>query len=105
MKLDFLSRFRHRFRQRRKLNSGFDGPDISDIETVQSMVRGIVSTRGDEIGCDECFEKVDRYAEMVLEGRDAAAVLPLVRDHLDRCNDCREEFEALLTVLRALAER
>jgi predicted anti-sigma-YlaC factor YlaD len=28
--------------------------------------------------------------------------MPLVQDHLGRCDDCREEFEALLAALRAL---
>ena len=66
------------------------------------MVRGIVTTRPDEIGCDECFEQVGRFVEMVLDGRDAASALPLVQDHLERCDDCCEEYEALLEALRSL---
>jgi predicted anti-sigma-YlaC factor YlaD len=62
-----------------------------------------MTTRPDEIGCDECFEHVDRFVEMRLAGKKAAEAMPLVQDHLDRCNDCREEFEALLTALRALS--
>jgi len=27
--------------------------------------------------------------------------MPLVRDHLDRCPDCNEEYEALLLSLQA----
>ncbi len=74
-----------------------------DPETLGQMVRGILSTRPDEIGCDECFEQLDRFVELTLAGKDAAAAMPLVRDHLDRCHDCREEFEALLLALRAVA--
>ena len=103
MKETLFSRLWKLFGQKTRPESGFGGPEPTDTDAVKMMVRGIMSTRADEIGCDECFERVDRYAELVLEGRDAAAALPLVRDHLDRCNDCREEFEALLTALRALA--
>lgn len=71
--------------------------------TLKRMVRGVLSTRPDEIGCDECFEQLDRFVEMTLAGKDAAEAMPLVQDHLDRCDDCREEFEALLAALRALA--
>jgi predicted anti-sigma-YlaC factor YlaD len=67
------------------------------------MVSGIITTRPDEIGCDECFEQLDRFVEMKLAGKNAAEAMPLVQDHLERCDDCREEFEALLTALRALA--
>jgi predicted anti-sigma-YlaC factor YlaD len=61
----------------------------------------IAGTRADEIGCDECYAQLDRFAELVLAGMDAAAALPLVEDHLARCHDCREEFEALLAALQA----
>jgi hypothetical protein len=56
----------------------------------------------DEIGCDECFRQLDEFVEMALDGKDAAEAMPLVWDHLERCGDCREEFEALLAALHAL---
>jgi predicted anti-sigma-YlaC factor YlaD len=62
----------------------------------------VLTTRADEIGCDECFEQIDRFVEMTLAGKDAAEAMPLVQDHLSRCRDCREEFETLLHVLREL---
>jgi hypothetical protein len=74
-----------------------------DLDMLKQMVRGIVTTRPDEIGCDECFEQLDRFVEMTLAGKNAAEAMPLVQDHLERCDDCREEFEALLAALRALA--
>jgi len=73
-----------------------------DLDTLKQMVRGIITTRPDEIGCDECFEQLDRFVEMKLAGKNAAEAMPLVEDHLERCDDCREEFEALLAALRAL---
>ena len=69
---------------------------------VKRMVRAILSSHEDEIGCDDCFEEVDRFVDMTLAGRNAAEAMPLVADHLQRCRDCRDEFEALLHVLRAL---
>jgi predicted anti-sigma-YlaC factor YlaD len=67
------------------------------------MVRNILTARPEEIGCDECFEQLDRFVEMELAGKNAAQAMPLVQDHLERCDDCREEFEALLAALRALS--
>jgi hypothetical protein len=69
--------------------------------TLKRMVRILIATRPDEIGCDECFEKLDRFVELMLTGKNAAEAMPLVEDHLRRCRDCREEFETLLAVLRA----
>jgi hypothetical protein len=73
------------------------------LDTLKKMMRSIVTTRPDEIGCDECFEQLSRFVELVLADQPAAALMPLVQDHLDRCADCREEYEALLRALRASA--
>jgi len=74
------------------------------LKDLKKMVRSIANTKPDEIGCDECFDQVDRFAELKLLGKDAAEALPLVQDHLDRCGGCQEEFEALLDCLRATTE-
>ena len=72
-------------------------------DMLKKMVRNVLSTRPDEIGCDECFEQLDRFVEMKLAGKNAAAAMPLVQDHLERCHCCHQEFEALLSALQALA--
>jgi hypothetical protein len=74
-----------------------------NLDRLKRMAREIITTRPDEIGCDECFEQLDRFVEMKLAGKNAAEAMPLVQDHLERCDDCREEFEALLAALRTLA--
>lgn len=52
-------------------------------------------------GCDECYQRADAFAELRLAGKSAAEVMPLVEAHLAACPGCAEEFEALLTALRA----
>lgn len=73
-----------------------------DAQQLRQLIQGVFSTRPDELGCDDCYEQVDRFAEMVLSGKGAAEAMPLVQDHLNRCSDCREEFEALLNALQAI---
>ncbi len=70
-------------------------------DDVVKLVRVVAETHETEIGCDECFERLDIFAETELSGVDASAAMPLVGDHLDKCADCRSKFEALLTALRA----
>jgi hypothetical protein len=67
---------------------------------VVKLVRVVAETREIEIGCDECFERLDSFAEAELSGLEASAAMPLVGDHLQKCEDCRSKFEALLTALR-----
>jgi hypothetical protein len=48
-----------------------------------------------EIGCDACFDGLDRYVELELAGADTEAALPGFKAHLDGCPACREEYESL----------
>ena len=50
---------------------------------------------GPEVGCDACFEEIDRYVELELAGVDADAAIPGFRAHLAGCPACREEHESL----------
>lgn len=65
------------------------------------LVEHIFATEADEIDCDACFSKLDRYAEITLAGQDAARFMPRVDSHLRHCPACREEYEALLSALKA----
>jgi hypothetical protein len=54
-----------------------------------------------EVGCEECFERLDEFVELEVAGLDADAAVPGLRAHLDGCPACREEHDALF----ALADR
>ncbi len=69
---------------------------------VINLVRVIAGTHETEIGCDECFEQLDSFAETEISGAEASVAMPLVGDHLDKCADCRSKFEALLRALRGM---
>jgi len=73
-----------------------------DQKILREIIHNVLNVHDGEFTCTECFEQLDRFAELVLLGRNAAEAMPLVQEHLDHCDTCREEFEALLTALRAL---
>jgi hypothetical protein len=52
-----------------------------------------------EVGCDECFDQLDRFVELELAGVDADAELPGLRTHLAGCPACREEHDSLLALV------
>jgi hypothetical protein len=67
---------------------------------IVKLVRVVADTRETEIGCDECFERLDSFAEAELSGVKASTAMPAVGDHLRKCEDCCSKLEALLTALR-----
>jgi hypothetical protein len=58
----------------------------------------LLGSEGPEIGCDECFDKLDVYVEAELEGRDPDAAVPGLRAHLAGCPACAEEHASLLAL-------
>jgi hypothetical protein len=72
--------------------------------TLKKIIKSIGMIKEEEIGCDTCFEELDRFVDMLREGKDPAQVLPLVQNHLEICPCCQEETEALLNALAAIDE-
>jgi len=49
-----------------------------------------------EVSCEECFAQLDRYVELSLADRAGAdRRLPGMREHLDGCPACAEEYLSL----------
>ena len=66
-----------------------DRPDLK-----QALGR-LLGPAAPEVGCEVCFEELDRYVELEVAGADADAAIPGLRAHLDGCPACREEHESL----------
>ena len=65
------------------------------------MIDGLLGPEGPEVSCEECFERLDEYVELELEGADAETRVSGMRAHLEGCPACAEDHESL----RALVGR
>ena len=70
-----------------------------DPEQVKTLLASTLNTRPQEIDCDEWLENVARYAELHKRGDEIPGELQPVSQHVAVCPECKEEFEALLTLL------
>ena len=59
----------------------------------------LLGPAGPEVGCDECFDQLDRYVELELAGADADTAVPGMRAHLAGCPACSEEHVSLRTLV------
>ncbi|MBI1743089.1 hypothetical protein HYR54_08495 [Candidatus Acetothermia bacterium] len=73
-----------------------------DVDALKKIVKLSLSIPSEAIGCYECLDEIDCYAETALDGKPIPEALRLVTDHLKDCPECREEYEALLVALRHL---
>jgi hypothetical protein len=82
-----------------KIRSSFNHREELPNEAVLGFLRVLESVREEEVPCDEIYAKIDEYVEREVDKKDAAQLMPLIREHLDLCSECCEEYQALLDVL------
>ena len=71
------------------------------LNKIEAMVKAIMNTVDNEIGCADCFSVLDEFIDLKAQGKNAAEIMPLVQGHLERCKDCYEEYDAILQALDA----
>ncbi|HEX2503181.1 MAG TPA: hypothetical protein VHK00_04500 [Miltoncostaeaceae bacterium] len=69
--------------------SGLDPPGLERL----------LGPAGPDIGCDACFDELDRYVELELAGADAEAAVPGMRAHLRGCPACADEHDSLIALV------
>jgi hypothetical protein len=69
--------------------SGLDPPGLERL----------LGPAGPDIGCDACFDELDRYVELELAGADAEAAVPGMRAHLQGCPACADEHDSLIALV------
>ena len=68
-------------------------------DSMKQLLEHLAKTQEQEVDCDEVFAVLDIYAEIGQRGDDSGKLLPMVKQHLEMCNCCHEELEALIQIL------
>ncbi len=71
----------------------------SEIEFAKKILEMLAMTQSEELTCDEVFALLDQYVDLDVKNEDAASIFPLVRQHLNICGDCLEEYFALKKIM------
>jgi hypothetical protein len=74
-------------------------PDVEQ-PALRRLLRNIADTEDDEISCAECFELVSQYVELEVVHTVSEQTLPRLKQHLQQCGVCREEYEILRDLVR-----
>jgi predicted anti-sigma-YlaC factor YlaD len=72
-----------------------------DVPEVTYELGRLLGPGEEEVGCDACFDDLDRYVELELAGEQADRIVPGLRAHLRGCPACREEYESLRDLVAA----
>ena len=93
---NFFRSFRSWFRR-----NDYQAPNGRMAVSVPKLAKMLEATQPVELSCDEVLRLMGTFAEAFLRGEDHTQAVPLFERHIEMCADCREEFEALLRILRA----
>jgi hypothetical protein len=63
------------------------------------LIARLTGPAGPELGCEQCFQELDRYVELEVAGADADAAIPGMRAHLEGCPACQEDRDSLYDFL------
>ena len=88
-----------------RIKSSFNHREEIPNEAVLGFLRVLESVREEECTCDEIYTKIDEYVEREVDQKDAAQLMPLIREHLDLCPECCEEYDALMHILEKTGEK
>jgi hypothetical protein len=69
---------------------------MSTPEDKRTLVKRLLGPSEPEVTCEQCFELLDEYVELELQGEHADERLPGLRAHLEGCPACHEDHESLL---------
>lgn len=79
-------------------------PNPHDGDQLEALVDFIANAPADEtlikMDCNDCCEKITQLAEQVANGADLNDIWPEMQKFMRYWGDCREEFEALVAVIR-----
>ena len=75
------------------------GASLND-EILVDLMQRLEKTADNAYCCEEVYALLDEYVELVADDDEAKRLMPLVKNHLDVCSDCRDEYEILLHVLK-----
>jgi hypothetical protein len=74
---------------------------VKNTQRFTAIMKIIFTTSMEEISCEDCYDVLDRYVDMLRAGIDPDEVLPRVKEHLAMCRGCGEELQVLITMLEA----
>ena len=79
-------------------------PRAHDGDQLDRLVDFIANAPADpaliKMDCNDCCEKITQLAEQVANGADLNEIWPEMQKFMQYFGDCREEFEALVAVIR-----
>jgi len=71
-------------------------------EQISTLLNLVATTTEDKIACDGCLKEVAQFAETELLGRSMSESMLKIKNHMQNCPCCEDEYNALLDAVAHL---
>ena len=69
---------------------------------IKNLMEMLDHTYEGMYSCEETFTLLDEYVELIADvEEEAAALMPYVKRHLDKCPDCHDVYATLLNIIQS----
>ena len=72
---------------------------MANKQQLKLIIQSALETKENEITCQECFDLLDEYTDLIVGGAAPCQVMDIMRQHLKNCPDCTKLFESVLTFI------
>ena len=73
-------------------------------DQISTLLSLVADATEDDISCDGCFEHVAQFVETELAGAEMSDSMLLIKNHMQNCPCCTDEYNALMEAMAALQE-
>ena len=73
-------------------------------EQIVRLLKMIRQTQEVELTCPECLDELDKYTQGILDGAPIEGVLERVREHLEACPCCNDQYQLVLETLKSIED-
>jgi hypothetical protein len=73
-------------------------------EQIDRLLTMIRQTQEVELTCPECLDELDKYTQGILDATPPDELLHRVREHLEACPCCTDQYKLVLETLEAIEE-
>lgn len=71
---------------------------------IKALLSLVANATEDDVCCDDCSDHVAQFAETELAGLSPCDSMKKIRNHMQNCPCCNDEFNALIAALREVGE-
>ncbi len=73
-------------------------------DQISTLLALVANSSEDEMSCDGCFEHVAQFVETELTGAALCESMLMIKNHMQNCPCCNDEYNALMEAMAALEQ-